>query len=885
MNARFRKEVRSLAPWGGVTLALVLSLACWSAEWTRGILIAAFGLGCVVMGIGVFGREMGGAMSGAWFCQPVPRLQLWREKLGVAAGLLAIPAIILLFCGIAAMVSGKPGVEPTILPRAMIYAAMVLPFAGLAVGIFFTLWTKNVTASFWFSLLTLWMAVMGASLLGPYAGGLLGDSELATLALVLVTGLAWWAGRRLFLRYEDTGALSAEWDWPHMPGLAWIGRRNAGFAPRFATVAVVGKELRLQQITIFGLTAAYGLAALFYWLLPESRWTAGQMTVRESIPLLVRLIAVLAPLFIGAVAVAGERGYGTPAWHLCLPFSRWREWAIKLGVGLGLAWIYGGAVGLAIDRGLFNDEISPLPAGTMFALYFGVPAITALVGMYASSLSRNFLQAAGVGLILGLLCLGWFFLNSLWLIRLIELSSAAVLVVSFLAIPGLFFLAQGYHNHGRLDLAGGGWSYNALAFGITLAVTTAVAAAIYCRAWEPVLYPSPAKERYGQVAPPKTAPQIETAFEEASLVAPDGTLWHWGRDYRVPPSIHAQGEWRAMQWSWSDEPFQVGTDSDWVQVIHLMETLVALKSDGTLWRIGPNLVSQDKRWVPGSPPYFPELTRIGGDSDWTKMIGSFWSYFLLLKSDGSLWGMGWKVKSKLGQSEEPSEDNPRDLKEPIRLTESAGWIDAAQWNGVVFLLNEDGTIWAFGRHHPDSLFKDIPISKRGAVPEPVPWFTASTNIVALHASPAGLVARHRDGSSLIWPTRYVDNLPIIPDSSPVGSPKRLEPEVQWDSIEALGGFGEWIYRTKDGRLECMQPQWSGREYSVAPIAPIQGTHWSAVEAGMRMSMSILAMTSDGTLWVWGENFGIPERGNELRWLPPRRHPFPIANLTRASKPH
>lgn len=108
-------------------------------------------------------------------------------------------------------------------------------------------------------------------------------------------------------------------------------------------------------------------------------------------------------------------------------------------------------------------------------------------------------------------------------------------------------------------------------------------------------------------------------------VRDDGTLW-------ICPQIWTNSHYVAS------EMVQVGRETDWTTVVAPVENIVALKSDGSLWKWGAY------RTVPsnGSPWQSPSViasttpTRLGLHNDWVGLVGESYG-FTSLAADGSLW--------------------------------------------------------------------------------------------------------------------------------------------------------------------------------------------------------------------------------------------------------
>jgi hypothetical protein len=157
-------------------------------------------------------------------------------------------------------------------------------------------------------------------------------------------------------------------------------------APRPWREALLVKELRLQQSTLL---IALGLAALYLATIrvpDNSHWRVGAIGAWMMIPLLM-----------GCVCIAEERRGGTLEGALCLPAGKLSHFIVKLAVVLGFGVFFGALVPYELEQlrngGAIFDDINL--AGWMLCA-----AVIAAIGCYASSMSRTFLQALGVTILL-----------------------------------------------------------------------------------------------------------------------------------------------------------------------------------------------------------------------------------------------------------------------------------------------------------------------------------------------------------------------------------------------------------------------------------------------------------------------------------------------------
>ena len=115
-----------------------------------------------------------------------------------------------------------------------------------------------------------------------------------------------------------------------------------------------------------------------------------------------------------------------------------------------------------------------------------------------------------------------------------------------------------------------------------------------------------------------------------------------------------------------------------------------LKSDGSLWGMGYNYDGElgDGSYSTGAPHYGtnrPEQTVVSG----VTAIAAGWWHSLLLKSDGSLWAMGDNYSGQLGDSTYNSTNLPE------QIVASNVTAIAAGDNHSLF-LKSDGSLWAMG---------------------------------------------------------------------------------------------------------------------------------------------------------------------------------------------
>jgi alpha-tubulin suppressor-like RCC1 family protein len=118
----------------------------------------------------------------------------------------------------------------------------------------------------------------------------------------------------------------------------------------------------------------------------------------------------------------------------------------------------------------------------------------------------------------------------------------------------------------------------------------------------------------------------------------NGTMWHWGNYHWFGDSTFVN----------VNVPKQMGTDTNWVTIIANSGSLNAIKKNGTLWAWGDNsdLVSGTfGGFAPLSTYYKP--FQIGRDSNWVNLMNKE-NVSFALKKDGSLWACGRNNYAQFG---------------------------------------------------------------------------------------------------------------------------------------------------------------------------------------------------------------------------------------------
>lgn len=161
----------------------------------------------------------------------------------------------------------------------------------------------------------------------------------------------------------------------------------------------------------------------------------------------------------------------------------------------------------------------------------------------------------------------------------------------------------------------------------------------------------------------------------------NGTLWAWGAN-----TYGQLGDGTTTQ---QLSPVQIGTGTNWANVIIRGKSSFARKTDGTLWSWGDNTQSQLGQGdsVSRSVP-----TQIGTDNNWTGIAGQLFA----TKTNGSLWGWGPNDAGILGITSNLS-------KAPAQILAASSYTVLSSSLGHTVGIKADGTLWTWGSNESGQL--------------------------------------------------------------------------------------------------------------------------------------------------------------------------------------
>ena len=304
------------------------------------------------------------------------------------------------------------------------------------------------------------------------------------------------------------------------------------------------------------------------------------------------------------------------------------------------------------------------------------------LSFYASTLVRNTLQAFAPA-VLGTLLAGVLLGSAVWIGEASHLWYGWLIYL--LGVPALALTLAGlmYWNFKRVLVGWPVWRRNLFTFLAVLASVAALTSLIYNRVWE---FLTPEKPASG---PPRLtqaqAAMMRSLGTGVVLPLPDGRIWT--DHYKLAaPTLGAMltRDWKVTE-LFPGGRFLEG--SNWTSVAFFSWDVAAIQKDGSLWTLQPR--SDPSRHGPeqtGSNSASLKMLRLGSDRDWKSVAGR-----LALKTDGTLWRLGGGRISLETRTNWPGFR----AFEPKRLGNDSDWAELGlvSWPSPVVLRKTDGRAW------------------------------------------------------------------------------------------------------------------------------------------------------------------------------------------------
>ena len=297
--------------------------------------------------------------------------------------------------------------------------------------------------------------------------------------------------------------------------------------------------------------------------------------------------------------------------------------------------------------------------------------------------------------------------------------------------------------------------------------------------------------------------QVSGGVSHTAAIKTDGTLWVWG--YNIV------GDLGTNDTNTRSTPVQIfGSGTNWKQVA---AGSAAIKTDGTLWTWGGN--TEGKLGTNTTGNSLTPVTTFAGGTNWKQVDTKY--HTAAIKTDGTLWTWGWNSNGQLGILSARNTNN--------RTTPVTTFLGGSTWKQVACgeeytaAIKTDGTLWTWGLNSEGQLGNNSTNTRC----TPVTTFLGGTTWKQVACGEGHTAAIKTDGTLWIWGRNSYGQL----------------------GINSAG--------TTEGRT--------------TPVTTfLGGSTWKQVACGFNHTAAI---KTDGTLWTWGRNLYGQLRNNttETRCTP------------------
>ena len=332
-------------------------------------------------------------------------------------------------------------------------------------------------------------------------------------------------------------------------------------------------------------------------------------------------------------------------------------------------------------------------------------------------------------------------------------------------------------------------------------------------------------------------------------VKTDGTLWGWGTN--SSPNNIVDGSGANSSYS---SPVQIGAATNWSTVSLTGAFAMGLRTDGTLWAWGAN--GSGQLGLGNTTNVTTGPTQVGGLTTWSKVAAGY-NHSLAVKTDGTLWSWGNTTYGQLG-----SGSTTLHRSSPVQVGGLTTWskVYASFQNYSSWAIKTDGTLWAFG----DNTFGQLGNGVTTGYSSPVQIGSATDWSVII---PGGGYGIGKSGGETYYCYFGIRTTGALWSWGDNGTGQLGRPNVPtqvgalttWSKI-ATGSFHALATKT-DGTLWS----WGWNDYgqlgsgtTTGRYSPVQVgglTNWSELAANGYFGYSSMAVKTDGTVWGWGWNSG------------------------------
>jgi len=235
-----------------------------------------------------------------------------------------------------------------------------------------------------------------------------------------------------------------------------------------------------------------------------------------------------------------------------------------------------------------------------------------------------------------------------------------------------------------------------------------------------------------QVGSLTTWNDISANYETSIATTTDGKLYYWGDGNRGRSGTEVENP------SYVSSPVQIGALTDWDKVLMMPETVAAIKTDGTLWTWGSNSFGE---LGTNSDPNTSSPIQVGSDTNWSVIKSGLATTVLALKTDGTIWSWGRNQFGDGGLNDDIRRSSP------VQIGSGTDWAYISKGAYHSGAIKTDGSLWMWGQGSSGGLGLNINPSINVSSPVQV---GALTNWAKIALGRETTLAVKTDGTLWAW---------------------------------------------------------------------------------------------------------------------------------------
>lgn len=278
-------------------------------------------------------------------------------------------------------------------------------------------------------------------------------------------------------------------------------------------------------------------------------------------------------------------------------------------------------------------------------------------------------------------------------------------------------------------------------------------------------YPTPIPSSPVQVGSLTNWLKVTGRYYSVLALKTNGTIWSWAQNNNGQCGLG-----NTTQYS---SPKQIGALTNWSDIASGNNNCLAVKTDGTLWSWGNNNLGSLGL---GNTTYYSSPKQIGSLTSWLKVAATGYAHSFAIKTDGTLWSWGGGVNGQSGLG------NTTNYSSPKQVGALTDWSDITGGYNHVIAIKTNGTLWSWGRNQVGQLGTGN--TTYYSSPKQIGSLTTWSKSQGVYFASFAIKT---DGTLWAWGQNTTTGQLGLGNKTNYSSPKQVGANTNWYSIGATQG--------------------------------------------------------------------------------------------------